>query len=206
MLRYGKGSPFIDFRLPCGSGIDVLVEPFPDRALLSRIVAALDGREAAHYPLPSIGRNLLDKRPFLPSLRLALFGTVPEVVQLVQLAHAYGVETDLHEPGPGLALGRAPQDVTVDPWTAIVLLFHDHEWEHGLLDWALSTDALYIGAQGGREARETRHARLAASGHGTDAIRRVISPVGLIPHSRHARSLALSILADVVGRYEALRR
>src|SRR3546814_5291871 len=27
IVRYGKGSPFIDFRLPCGAGIDILVDP-----------------------------------------------------------------------------------------------------------------------------------------------------------------------------------
>src|SRR3546814_2636687 len=31
IVRYGKGSPFIDFRLPCGAGIDILVDPLPDR-------------------------------------------------------------------------------------------------------------------------------------------------------------------------------
>ena len=31
MLRYGQGSPFVDFRLPCGSGLDIWIEPAPDR-------------------------------------------------------------------------------------------------------------------------------------------------------------------------------
>src|SRR3546814_6803442 len=26
IVRYGKGSPFIDLRLPCGAGIDILVD------------------------------------------------------------------------------------------------------------------------------------------------------------------------------------
>ena len=41
--------------------------------------------------------------------------------------------------GGALSLGRAPQGIAVDAWTAIVLLFHDHEWEQAILQWALST-------------------------------------------------------------------
>ena len=53
-----------------------------------------------------------------------------------------------------------------DPWTAVLLLFHDHEWEHALLEWALGTPAFLIGAQGGAPAREARLKRLQEAGHG----------------------------------------
>jgi xanthine dehydrogenase accessory factor len=97
-----------------------------------------------------------------------------------------------------------PADLEADRWTAVVLLFHDHEWEHALIDWALSTPAFYIGAQGGAPARAERIERLKASGHSEEAIRQIRSPIGLIPHARDAGVLALSILADVVAAYEAL--
>ncbi|MGC1270542.1 MAG: XdhC family protein, partial [Croceibacterium sp.] len=42
LRRFGAGSPLIDFRLPCGSGIDILIEPEPDRDLCQAVVARLD--------------------------------------------------------------------------------------------------------------------------------------------------------------------
>ena len=30
LLRYGKGSPYLDIRLPCGSGLDVFIKPMRD--------------------------------------------------------------------------------------------------------------------------------------------------------------------------------
>jgi len=37
MLRYGRGSPFIDIQLPCGGGLDILLLPNPDRDVLTRL-------------------------------------------------------------------------------------------------------------------------------------------------------------------------
>lgn len=209
VLRYGRGSPFIDFRLPCGSGLDILIDPAPDRAALERAVAALDARQIARVflPLPGglAGAGLLARRTYLPGARLAIFGAGPEASCLAALAGAFGLDHALHTPASGLALGRRPDGVDADPFTAVVLLFHDHEWELEILDWALSTEACFIGAIGGRPAREARREALAARGRDRHAIDRVRSPVGLIGHARDVSVLALSVLAEVVSEFEALR-
>jgi xanthine dehydrogenase accessory factor len=204
LLRYGQGSPFIDFRLPCGSGIDVLVDPAPDRKALAKVVAALDQRQVADFALPAIATQMPTRR-FLPSPRLLIFGNGIEAQALSQLAGAFGIEAMLHGPDQGLGLGRAPDGMSADAWTAIVLLFHDHEWEHALLTWALNTPAFYIGAQGGKKAREDRIAQLQVRGFSSEALARIISPIGLVRRARDARTLALSVLAEVVAEYEALR-
>jgi xanthine dehydrogenase accessory factor len=201
VLRYGEGSPFIDFRLPCGSGLDILVDPAPDRAALRRCLADLDARRAAALPLAS---NLLSERRYVPPLRIVMLGAGAEVAALEKLAAAQGIAIERLDAGGDLALGRAPEWLEADAWTAVLLLFHDHEWEYSLLEWALGTSAFYIGAQGGAPARETRMERLRASGHGEAALARINSPVGLIPRARDPAVLALSILAEVVGAYEAL--
>lgn len=210
LLRYGAGSPVIDFRLPCGSGLDVLIDPAPDRAALADVVAALDARAAAVLPLPlPVPRQqpgLLARRHYVPQARLIVLGTGPEAAALTDLAQAQGLAVTGLGPDAGLHLGRAPERLAVDRWTAIVLLFHDHEWEAALLDWALGTEACYIGAQGGEQARRNRNARLAELGHDATALARLRSPIGLIPHARDARTLALSVLADVVATYEDVRR
>jgi xanthine dehydrogenase accessory factor len=204
MLRYGQGSPFIDFRLPCGSGIDVLVDPAPDRVALSDVIATLDQRRVAELALPAIATQMPTRR-FLPSPRLLIFGNGIEAQALSQLASAFRIDAMLHGPDQGLGLGRAPDGLNADPWTAIVLLFHDHEWEQALLSWALNSPAFYIGAQGGKNAREDRIAQLQAQGFTSEALARIISPIGLVKRARDARTLALSVLAEVVADYEALR-
>ncbi len=104
----------------------------------------------------------------------------------------------------GLALGQVPAGIAADPWTAILLLFHDHEWERALLNWAVTTPAFFIGAQGGGPAREDRKALLRSEGVAEDGIARIRSPIGLIARARDPEVLALSVLAEIVGAYERL--
>jgi len=206
VMRFGAGSPLIDFRLPCGSGLDILVDPAPDRAACAAAVARLDAREHASLDLPvPAGTGLLERRAFIPALRLVLFGEGPELEAMAGLGRAAGIEAEAHrKDDPALALGQAPQGLAADPWTAVLLLFHDHEWEQPILQWALGTPAFLIGAQGGRQAREERRARLAAAGLEPAQVERVRSPVGIVQHSREPVPLALSALAQVVGEYELL--
>jgi xanthine dehydrogenase accessory factor len=207
MLRYGQGSPFVDFRLPCGSGLDIWIDAAPERAALERCVAELEARREAVLPLKfseDLAPYLLRDRHYMPRLRIVLLGAGAECAALARLAAAQGVEVEWREAGQGLSLGRPPSDLHADAWTAVLLLFHDHEWEVPLLDWALGTPAFYIGAQGGAPAREERLQRLRAAGHGEIELARITSPVGLIPAARDPAVLALSVLADVVGAYEAL--
>lgn len=198
--RFGAGSELIDFRLPCGSGLDVLIDPAPERAACQAVAAQLEAREQASLALPCTG---LPERRYIPALRLRLFGEGPELAALVALAQAAGVEVEAHGKD-ALALGRQPAGLAADAWTAVVLLFHDHEWEQPILEWALATPAFHIGAQGGFEARRQRIERLASAGIATDQLDRVRSPVGVIPRSREPGVLALSVLAEIVCAYEAL--
>ena len=198
--RFGAGSELIDFRLPCGSGLDVLIDPEPDRDLCRAAVERLDRREAAALALPSPG---LPMRHYIPAPRLQLFGEGPELDALVALAGAAGVDAIAHGKD-ALSLGRQPAGLAADRWTAAVLLFHDHEWEQAILEWALASPAFYIGAQGGFEARRARLERLAAKGASPEQRARVRSPIGAIAHSREPGVLALSVLAEIVGAYEAL--
>jgi xanthine dehydrogenase accessory factor len=205
VIRYGAGSPKIDFRLPCGGGLDILIDPAPDRAAVRAVADQLDQRRPASLPLPAPAP--LRHRRFAPSLRLLLFGEGPELAAMEQIASAAGIVVETHDrtgnSGPGaLALGQRPDHLVADCWTAVVLLFHDHEWESAILDWALRTPAFFIGAQGGAPARAERAARLAALGYAPQQIARIASPIGTVGHSREPAALALSVLAGVVGEYE----
>lgn len=199
--RYGRGSPKIDFRLPCGGGLDILLDPAPDRDACRNALAHLSNREPARLALPEI--SPLAERRYLPALQLVAMGEGPELQGLERLAHAMGIAIDARTK-ERLALGRPAPDCTFDPWTALVLMFHDHEWEPALLKQALAGDAFYIGAQGGENARIERSLTLAARGVCEEQIARIRSPVGLIPACRTPDALAISVLAEIVGQYERI--
>ena len=207
LRRFGKGSNLIDFRLPCGSGIDILVDPQPDREACRAALARLEARQEAalDLPVPDGATGILAQRRYIPALRLRLFGEGPELEALEALAAAAGIGCESHRRDePGLALGRSPSGLSADEWTAVVLLFHDHEWEAAILEWALSTPTFYVGAQGGQAARNDRLNVLGARGRDAGALARIRSPIGLVPHCRDPATLAISILAEIAGAYDAL--
>lgn len=207
VLRYGAGSPFIDIRLPCGSGVEVMVDPAPDAAAVHQAMAALDRREIAHLPL---GEGFT--RRYLPRLRLLVLGSGPEASTLAAMGRAQGIEVMLATPhgqacDATMSLGQPPalpDGWAPDAWTAVAVLFHDHEWERTLVPWAMGTGAFYVGAQGGAKTRANRLELLGSLGFGADDLARLHSPIGLIPATRTPSVLALSVLAEVVGCYEGL--
>lgn len=200
VMRYGRGSPVIDFRLPCGSGLDVLIDPAPDRAAIRGVLSHLTGRQPSELPLPSA---MLPRRLCLPPLRIDLFGHGPEMEAMSRLCLAAGIECR-QTPHSRLRLGQRPELSAPDPWTAVVLLFHDHDWEMPILDWALESPAFYIGAIGGARIRQRRTERLALR-YPDPQLARLSGPVGLIPATRDPATLALSILAEIMRDFEAAR-
>ena len=90
-------------------------------------------------------------------------------------------------------------EVVPDERSAIILFFHDHDWEPRILKRALETPAFYIGAQGSRRARDARHQEMLLLGVKKKALRRLKGPIGLIPSARDPRTLAISVLAEVLN-------
>ena len=227
-VRYGQGSPFLDIRLPCGGGLDILIVPRPDRGVLEGMAAAraerrpvtlaLDARTGAARV--SEGQTGWDGDSFLvrqsPTLQFLVFGKGPEAATFAALVHSAGYPNTLLSPddetlarAPGaaarpLARPRLPKGVAVDPWTAIVLFFHDHDWEPPILKDALETPAFYIGAQGSRRAREARDLELRAMGVDAAGLARLKGPIGLIPSARDPGTLAVSVLAEVLDTARGL--
>ncbi len=197
--RYGKGSPLIDFRLPCGGGLDIMLDPRPDRALCRRVRDQLVARRPAELMLPP--NPFLRRRRYLPAIMLNILGNGPEVRALARVAMAAGVRTRALTPG-ALALGQPPAIPVPDRWTATVLLFHEHEWEMPLLKHALAGDSFFVGAQGGVAVQRQRIERLLADGVLPGDVERVKGPIGLIPSCRDPQSLAVSILAQIMKEYD----
>jgi xanthine dehydrogenase accessory factor len=231
-IRFGVGSPYLDIRLPCGGSVDVLINPITDPAPIADAAALLAARIPALLALPlgeapitvtpggAPWRTCRDAAYFtvahLPPLALTVIGHGASVEALAALAVTVDARVMAMTPDRVIAgrLAEAdipvrllntphePVDLTVDPWTAIAFLFHDHDWETALISRALAGRAFYVGAMGSRVAQRTRAAALAAAGVSSDDIARLHAPIGLIPSSRDPQVLALSTLAEIVRDFE----
>jgi len=227
ILRYGLGSPFKDIELPCGGGLEITLLPRPALADLSALSMLGQKRQAAtlRIDLETGALALLDRGDtsrasaalfirFKPEITFVVFGKGPEASTFAGLADAsgYGVtfaspdEATLHAVA---ALGCEtlrlpafgyPSGLAIDDRTAVLLFFHDHEWEPEILMGALETKAFYIGAQGSMRARDGRLAAMRALGVSEADLGRLHGPVGLIPSVRDPRTLAVSVLADVLAQ------
>ena len=225
-IRYGRGSPFADIQLPCGGGLDILLLPRPDRAALARVAENRAARRPCTLEIDmdsgamrvagtgATGRagDTLRIR-FEPEIRFLVFGKGPEASTFAALVQSAGYPNLLLSPDgetradaaaagcPTSALDMPgfPADLGADHRTAVVLFFHDHDWEPPILAGALETAAFYIGAQGSRRARDARLLELEAMGVSAEARARLHGPVGLIPSARDAGTLAVSVLAEVLA-------
>lgn len=203
-LRYGEGSPFKDIALPCGGAIDLLVMPAPDKNMLGAAVVKFATRQSAALNFEGF------EWEYVPKLRLRIAGRGAAVIALASQALQSGFEVHLQSPEADmhndlavtkfdhLTSPAAPPPQHDDAWTAVILMFHDHDWEGALLAQALKGDAFYIGAMGSERTHALRREALMESRVNADDIARINGPIGLIPSMRDANLLALSTLAEIV--------
>lgn len=227
ILKLGKGSPFFDIVLPCGGGLELALQIVRDPAVFDRALAAFAARTAFSLALdlaadtisfdPAIrgtgwGDDGLFHRAFRPRTRLVVCGRGIEAETLVRLACASDLDVVCVTPDPQTARMAAAsragvREITrpdafdcalVDADTAVALLFHDLDWELGLLRKLLSRPAFYIGALGSRTTHARRCEALAAAGVPPSGIARIKGPIGAFGPARDSATLAASILADVL--------
>ena len=202
IVRYGQRSSKVDFQLPCGGGLDILLDPSPDREKCRRASLSLQNRHPYKLALPAV--SSLETRSYFSRLKIAVLGEGPEIEAFESLCEAAGVSVESHSVTT-MSLGSPPAIGSLDAWIAVLLLFHDHEWEQAIFADVLKSRAFYIGAQGGENARIKRVMALASMGVSETDIARIHSPVGLIPGCKSPSTLALSAFAEIVGLYERLR-
>lgn len=225
ILRYGRGSPYLDVRLPCGGGIDLHVDPSPDRVLLQRAIALGQARKSFALGFnPSTPRSSLrlieggaaphaDEfvRHYTPQLRVLLTGRGWEIVAMSQMAQTANVDLIVASQEAAtlefcrpyanqvirLTTPAATPDLPLDDHTAVACLFHEHEWEAPLLLHALRSEAFYVGALGSRQTHQRRIEALHELGAKPDEIAHLKGPIGLFA-SHDPRSLAVSALAEII--------
>ena len=211
LLHYGAGSPIIDIRLPCGGAVHLLISPVTDRGWCEELLAAFARREEAAIELARPDGAVVRVR-HAPPLRMAVLGYGAATGSLARLALTMGADLALWSPdrdlcdqfGEDAVWLKTPNDSLAlrgDRWTAVALLFHDHDWEASLLRQLLAQPSLLIAAMGSRATHAARIARLAQLGVEEAEIGRIKSPIGLIHSSRDPDTLALSAFVEAVDAY-----
>lgn len=209
--RYGEGSRFADLRLPCGSGIDIHFDVTRPVAEIARVVSTVQRRQSATLVLAGY------EKQYRPALRLVLIGQGPILYFMARGAVPLGMEVIAVSPDDDARHSLSGFDVRplpdphsfdislLDGETALVVLFHDHDYEPELLRAALATPAFYIGALGSRKAQAQRLDRLAEMGLGAEACTRIHGPVGLDIGGLTPPEIALSALAEIIRCYRSRR-
>ncbi|HRN83590.1 MAG TPA: XdhC family protein, partial [Hyphomicrobium sp.] len=232
LVRYGKGSPYLDIRLPCGSGLDLY---FDQTITTDQLAAMADHRAhrrsfvletdiAAHRcaiarkDAPA-SRRIGDvfERAYTPPLQLLLLGSGPGLVAIATLADALGIGLKIHSTDPatraslGLTGRRALIDepslaaaiAGADAATAVILVFHEHERELDLLADVLATDCFYVGALGNHAIHRERRTALVARGVTDAHLDRIRAPIGSIPGAKSKATLAVGVLAELMTEARA---
>lgn len=230
-VRFGEGSPYVDVKLPCGSGIDVHFEVgLADsdvagllESQVRRVPAWLLIDRAAHSTSLYLGASApvedprIFFRPYWPSTRLVILGKGPMVTLLAQMAGMLELEIVVMSPDEQVLASAGPYAASThrlatperfsyegfDAWTAVVSLFHDHDWEPPILQKALASPCFYVGALGSRRTHAARLERLRQAGCGDGDLDRIHGPVGLHIGALSPPEIALSVLAQVI---QVLRR
>lgn len=229
LVRFGAGSPYLDIRLPCGSGIDLLFNPHPDRGAIAGALAQHDRRAVAALRLSKAGVQSASNPAagtgwrgddfdlyYAPQLRLVVMGQGEELTALARLALAFGADVCALSPDRAAlidlaAAGCATIELTShthlpplssDAWTAILSVFHDRDWEDVLLPRALAAASFYVGAIGNPRTQRDRLASLEAAGVPPSLREKLQTSVGLIPATRDPATLALSTLSQIVLEYQ----
>lgn len=205
-LVYGEGSPFKDITLPCGGRIELWIVPHVARDLIQSSMAQLARRKAVTLDF-GVGSF---SHTYSPKLKLRIAGKGEAVKALAVQAAGAGFEVVVQSPEADIITGlesahfdhlvnpETIPSVADDEWTAVVLMFHDHDWEPDLLMQALNGPAFYIGAMGSPRTHAARRETLTAKGVDAESLDRISGPIGLIPSMRDANLLALSTLGEIV--------
>jgi xanthine dehydrogenase accessory factor len=116
IVRYGKGSPYFDIKLPCGSGLDLFIDQALDdgmlyaaarlrrarRAFWLEIDVALASTRIVTAGAPGVPRHARDgnlfRRAYVPSVKVLLVGGGPLVVAVAHLISSCGFEIDVATP------------------------------------------------------------------------------------------------------------
>jgi len=197
--------------LPCGGEIDVFLEPYQGAPPIERgtsyvVVEGADaGRRWTDETRSATGlQGNVFAEAVAPRPRLLAVGAGDIAEALCALAKPLGWRTTVVDPRPALATRERvpsadeivvawPDEVAIDPETALVSLVHEERIDVPALRAGVEGGAFYVGALGSRRTQAKRAEKLG------ELARSVRGPVGLDLGGETPQEIALEILAEILA-------
>ena len=227
LIRYGKGSPYFDVQLPCGSGIDVYIEVINTAEITKQVVDAHRDRQSIYYLVDtehtvsslSDAKTSFQSNSFTveftldPQHRILCFGEGTNLASVCSVASAAGLFVEAYTPDkntlrylhsvgiPSVEIHSnfAFDQIAFDRHSALVTTFHDHHWEADILHSALNSNLCYIGALGSRKTHAERLSILATRAPTQQPMTVIKGPVGLNIGASNPAEIAVAIIAEVIA-------
>lgn len=219
-IVYGRGSPYVDTRLPCGGRLDLLVEPIlPDDPVIAALRGARHQRRLVTLVSDGERRSVVDGpadhpdrlRDYAPVQRLVVVGSDAFALAMAAAGQGQGWQVTLVRPKgpetpPPLAVDYRRDDpatalaaLAPDRWTAVAVATHDADLDHEAVVTALGRGAGYVGVLGARRRLPERLARLEADGVSAENLKRLHAPIGLKIAARAPHEVATAVIAEIIG-------
>lgn len=229
IVRYGKGSPYFDIRLPCGSGLDLYFDQSLSEEALDTLLGLRGQRRAASLTM-ELARGVSQvaardgaavsarngdtfNRIYPAPIQLALIGSGPALTGIATLAAATGLDlvlwsTDevtraqLHASGYRCEASDEALDALtsgLDDASAAVVVFHDHDAEPRILQKLLATPCFYLGVLGNHAVHRDRVDALRRLGVADAELARLHAPVGSIANAKSKTTFAFGVLAEMLA-------
>lgn len=87
----------------------------------------------------------------------------------------------------------------IDKSSYIIIVTRSHQYDSTVLEWAVSTQAGYIGMIGSKTKIKTIYSHLESKGISRELLDRVHSPIGLTINAQTPEEIAISILAEIIS-------
>ncbi|MBW2457839.1 MAG: XdhC family protein [Deltaproteobacteria bacterium] len=173
----------------CGGAVDVLVEVL-DPALCVLVVGAGHVGKATAPLLASLGFRvtLCDGRAEIAQDEARPGSGPVEPSPRLGFLHA-----DHDDPGVFEALGSEPQRA------AALVMTHDHQLDHTVIEWALTEGFAFVGGVGSRAKAKRTRQRLTAIELARADIERVRMPLGVDIGARTPAEIAVSIAGELIA-------
>jgi xanthine dehydrogenase accessory factor len=192
----------------CKEAIKVMTE---NRSMLLRF--DLTGTEVAEEGMICGGNMEVFVEPILPEPCLLIFGAGHISLFLAKMGKMIGFRVVVTDDRPEFAnRERFPEadEVIAQDFPAafpqlptnrasyIAIVTRGHLQDETVLEWAVKTDATYIGMIGSRKKNQTVFSHLQAKGVPEKRLKQVHAPIGLNINAKTPEEIAVSIVAEII--------
>ena len=161
----------------CGGTMDIFIEP-----ILSEPTLYIFGGGHISLPLAAISKMV--------GYRVVVVDDRPEFANQDRFPEA----DEIIAQDFSLAFSR----LKVNRSSYITIVTRGHLYDETVLEWAVNTDAAYVGMIGSKKKNDTIFSNLRSKGVSKKLLESVHAPIGLEIHAETPEEIAVSIMAEII--------